>query len=286
MAADLSGVLAGKGASILCPICLSEFGETDVETRLSEEHVIPASADGTLTTLTCKSCNSTAGHTIDKHFARFFKIENARQTGKEFDAKVKIKGSVGAPAHVSFTPQGLHFRLEPTTQYVRDELAKRFLQYHSGEREINLSISNNIDPLKLVASITKMAYLSLFSQWGYKYALLPNRDWVRTGIRFERPEREWLEQLIVPATITDIGELSKTPTRMSFEANCNGINVACSVLNGVLGPGALWVILPPMSDMNTSHYRGLQRAAESIRGKSLTVTFLNPDRPATISATS
>ena len=104
---------------------------------------------------------------------------------------------------------------------------------------------------------------------------------MRTGIKRAGPDRECFEQLVIPATITDIGELPVTPTRMSFEAVCNGINVACSVINGVLGPGAFWALLPPMFDMNTGSCTGLQRAAESIRGRSLTITF-NRDGPAVI----
>jgi hypothetical protein len=98
---------------------------------------------------------------------------------------------------------------------------------------LNLRFSNNIDSSKLVTSMIKAACLGLFVDWGYRYVLLPNRDWVRAGIKRAGPDRECFEQLVIPVTITDIGELPVTPTRMSFEAVCNGINVVCSVINGV-----------------------------------------------------
>ena len=279
MAADLSTVLAGKANKILCPLCLREFEESDIEENLTEEHVIPSSAGGTITTLACRTCNSECGNDIDSHLARVFRIEEARRTGGEVGARIKIKDSIGSPAQVTFTPNGLHFRLAPTTPYAGNALLERFLQYAKGERHLNLRFLNNIDSSKLVASMIKTAYLGLFVDWGYRYILLPNTGWVRTGIRRAGPDRECLEQLILPATITDIGELPAGPTRMSFGAVCNGINVACSVINGVLGPGAFWALLPPIFDMNTGNCTGLQRAAGSIRGKSLSITF-SGDGPA------
>ena len=97
MAADLSKVLAGKANVILCPLCLKEFEESDVEKNLTEEHVIPSSAAGRITTLTCRTCNSECGSEIDSHFARVFRIEEARQSGGQVDARIKIRDSVGSP---------------------------------------------------------------------------------------------------------------------------------------------------------------------------------------------
>jgi hypothetical protein len=79
------------------------------------------------------------------------------------------------------------------------------------------------------------------------------------------PLRAYL-QAVIPATITDIGELPATPTRMSFSAVCSGVNVSCSIMNGVLGPGALWALLPPIFDLNAGSSASLRRAAQSIRG--------------------
>jgi hypothetical protein len=132
---------------------------------------------------------------------------------------------------------------------------------------------NNIDPSKLVASIVKAAYLGLFVDWGYRYIVLPNRDWVRTGIRREGPERDCFEKIIVQGTFESMSGLPATPTRMSFDAVCNGISVACSIFSGVLGPSAFWTLLPPMFDMSAGNCSGLQRAAESIRGKTVTIKF-------------
>jgi hypothetical protein len=281
MSADLSTVLAGHKGNILCPLCLREFGESDIEDNLTEEHVIPSSADGRITTLTCRLCNSVCGSEIDSHFARVFRIEEARQTGATIDARIKISNGVGSPAQVSFTENGLHCQLAPTTPYVREALLERLTQYAKGERGLDFTFNNNIDASKLVASMVKAAYLGLFIDWGYRYVLLPNTDWVRAGIRRTGPEREDLEQLVIPATITDIGELPEKPTRISFSAICSGVNASCSIINGVLGPGAFWALLPPIFDLNAGSSASLRHAAQSILGKSLTVTF-NGAAPAVI----
>lgn len=283
MSADLSSVLAGKAGVILCPLCLREFSEPDIENNLTEEHIIPSSAGGTTTTLTCRTCNSECGTEIDSHFARAFRIEEARRTGGEVDARIKIRDSVGAPVKVRFAADGVHCHLEPTTKHAKDVLLDRLIQYARGERALNFNYSRNIDTLKLVASMIKAAYLGLFVDWGYRYVVLPNRDWVRTGIRRAGPERECLGKILISATITGVGDLDMTPTRMSFDAVCGGINVACSVINGVLGANAFCAFLPPMFDLNTGSCVGLARAVESIRGKSVRITF-NENSPATIQA--
>ena len=274
MAADLSGVLPMKQNVILCPLCLEEFGEHDINPdTLSEEHVIPQSAGGKLTTITCKKCNNTAGTDLESHFSRAFRIERARRGEGEITGKLKMRGGVSAPTRTTFTEQGLHINVDPKSPYAANDLLQRFRQYAAGEREATFTLDSNVDGVKLSAAIVKMAYLALFKDWGYKYALLPNRDWVRHGIRFGGEEREWLARLVIPANLTDKGDLPEAPTRISFETNCNGISVACCFINAFPGVGSVWVVLPPMFDMNVGHHLGLERAAEYLLGKSFTIKF-------------
>jgi HNH endonuclease len=279
MTADLATVLAGKSNAILCPLCLGEFGLADIGSidgsigpRLTIEHVIPASVGGTAYTLTCKKCNSAAGSEIDSHFARKFRIEKALAGGGEISARLKGKG-IGAPAFLTVSSQGFRCRLEPTTSPMAALLKERFGQYEKGEHELSLSLDTNVDVLKLSASMVKTAYLGLFIDWGYKYAVLPMLDWVRKGIREPGEERESFLETVVSGRITEFPGLEKEPTRMSFDAVCAGVKVSCSVINGVLGEDAFWVLLPPISDLSSGSRAGLIRAAQSIRGKSLQITF-------------
>jgi hypothetical protein len=287
MSDDLSTVLAAKSNVILCPLCLAEFTLADIEPAfgatdpvLTLEHVIPQSSGGTTTTLTCKACNNKAGNKIDEHFARKFRVEEALATGGEI--KVHLKGGgVGSPAFLSVSSQGLHCRLAPTTTKMMKVFEERFRQYEAGERELRLTVNDNIDPLKLTASKVKTAYLGLFVDWGYKYAVLPMLDWVRKGIREPGKERDCFLDTVISARITEFADLGKEPTRMSFDAICGGIKVSCSIINGVLGPDAFWVLLPPISDLRSGSCEGLKRAAQGLWGKSLHITF-TPDGAAKI----
>jgi HNH endonuclease len=273
MAADLSTVLAGKPNVVLCPLCMREFGLDDLESKkLDIEHVIPKSAGGTVLTLTCHRCNIECGSEIDSHFARKVRFDEALRTGGELGARLKGK-DLGAPAYLTFAGQQLHIRLDPTTPRMAEILQDRFGQYAAGERALHLNIIDNIDQSKLVAAMVKVAYLGVFVDWGYRYAMLPMLDWIRKGIRESGKERDCFLKIVVNATLTDFTDLAEEPTRISFDAICGGIKVSCSVINGVLSRGAFWVFLPPISDLNTGACDGLRRAADAIKGKSVRITF-------------
>lgn len=234
MAADLSTVLAGKANVILCPLCMRDFGLDDLESKqLDIEHVIPKSAGGTVLTLTCKKCNSECGSEIDSHFARRFRLDEALETGRELGARIKGK-DLGAPAFLTFGKQELHIRLDPTTPRMAEILQERFRQYATGGRVLDLKIIDNIDQSKLVAAMVKTAYLGLFVDWGYKYAVLPMLEWVRKGIRESGKERDCFLDIIISASLTDFADLVEEPTRISFDAICGGIKVSCSIINGIL----------------------------------------------------
>jgi len=273
LAADLSTVLAGKRDVILCPLCMREFGLSDLESgKVDIEHVIPKSAGGTVLTLSCTKCNSECGSEIDSHFARRFRFDEALETGGELGARLKGK-DIGAPAYVTLGRPELHIRLEPTTPKMSEVLQDRVRQYAAGERALDLKIIDNIDRSKLAASMVKAAYLGLFVDWGYKYAVLPRLDWVRKGIRESGKERECFPEIVISASLIDFAALAEEPTRISFDAVCGGIRTSCSIINGILGKEAFWVFLPPISDLGAGNCDGLRRAADAVRGKSVRITF-------------
>lgn len=48
-----------------CPLCMQSFSDDEVVKNLTEEDVPQASLGGKRIALTCRSCNSTCGHSID-----------------------------------------------------------------------------------------------------------------------------------------------------------------------------------------------------------------------------
>lgn len=59
---SLDRVLSPSPHAYICPICIEPFSDINL---LSREHVPPESAGGKMICLTCKPCNSRAGHSID-----------------------------------------------------------------------------------------------------------------------------------------------------------------------------------------------------------------------------
>src|SRR5580704_534448 len=64
LARDHARVTPDYPGQILCPLCLTPYGEDALDLDdplLTEEHVIPGELGGRIVTLSCKSCNNTHG---------------------------------------------------------------------------------------------------------------------------------------------------------------------------------------------------------------------------------
>lgn len=84
----------GKRDNYLCPICLRPHKDINSDTPLTLEDAPPKSLGGSANTLTCKSCNNTAGHKIDFHLTeRLREIDSGKFIpGTETPIKVNIDG--------------------------------------------------------------------------------------------------------------------------------------------------------------------------------------------------
>src|SRR3569833_941622 len=123
LALDLSRHGIGKQDVGLCPLSLKEFGrDTTHNATLTEEHIIPQSAGGKESTLSCKSCNDLAGHGIDNHLARKIRFDDGLK-GKRTKAQLRVNG-VGAPVDVVIERGKIHVHARPTTQYASEKLAE------------------------------------------------------------------------------------------------------------------------------------------------------------------
>lgn len=273
LAEDLSSVVVGKRGVILCPLCLNEFTETDVKTGLlTEEHIIPASTGGTKTTLTCKPCNNASGHRIDNHLARKVALDAAFRG--ENPAKMtfrlpKVAGGYGAPADFHRRAEGsIHIHIKPTSDFVHSKMIAAIERYAKGE-SVSLRFEHGLNLPAFTAAVGKAAYLGLFADRGYKYALLPMLDQVRKAIREDGPDRRRLADVIIPADITSWTNIPKAPERFTFEGVFpGGVPVSASLVNLGSASGAAWAILPPASYPNVGSWDGLIRAADAFRGKS------------------
>src|SRR5687767_11490489 len=78
----------------ICPICLKKHFDLNSDDPLTLEDAPPKSLGGTANTLTCKSCNNTAGYKIDFHLTeRLRELDSAKFIpGTETPVKITIKG--------------------------------------------------------------------------------------------------------------------------------------------------------------------------------------------------
>lgn len=79
----ISQELARFDSSLLgyfrCPVCLRDlpvenFGIDDIDSAITEEHIIPDSVGGRQTTLLCQRCNSTFGHKQTKWLSEWIEV--------------------------------------------------------------------------------------------------------------------------------------------------------------------------------------------------------------------
>ena len=91
----------------LCPLCLHGFDEDSISS-LSWEDVPPKSMGGKPLLLTCRTCNSVAGHEVDHHGqkAERFRAFTAREVDATLPARLSTEGLADVNVNVSWTDDG------------------------------------------------------------------------------------------------------------------------------------------------------------------------------------
>lgn len=209
LAATFGSLTTSAGAPIppayACPLCavteadgrarMRLFTADMLGTLLSVEDVPPRHSGGRPLALTCRACNSTAGHSIDAVADR---VERSLRTlaGQE-PARGRLHiGDHEVPAKIEMNAAGEN-RITmlggaPTT-------LSRFEAYFDGLTRA----TGGIDPFRLSFQLTdpndkrakvswlKSAYLALFALLGYRYAMHPFLGPVRQQI--QEPKQEYLD---------------------------------------------------------------------------------------------
>lgn len=166
--------------TFICPICLEQFQENDIVSSninnfLTEEDAPPAKLNGKRITLTCKTCNSTAGHQIDNHL-----INRIREN----DDNSFYKGSV---QYRNFNFEGENITSEITsngdgilkvlhrTKKNNPTLIEKFF-YGIKNKTIgpilNLEPKTyNVNAERVSLALLKTSYIITFSKFGYIFLL-------------------------------------------------------------------------------------------------------------------
>lgn len=176
----------------ICPICLEQFQENDLisdESRnyLTEEDAPPEKLGGSRIALTCKKCNSTAGHQIDSHLIH--KLRN-------LDDKVYLDSSK-QERRIKFEDSSIRGTLTPkgnglievfhSPKNNNPEMLERFiyaLKNKSISQLLNLTPRyHNVNDEYVERALLKTAYIITFSKFGYIFLLDNYYDSIRAQIK-------------------------------------------------------------------------------------------------------
>ena len=191
----------------VCPLCVRLFRKSEID-LLSIDHVPPKSVGGKKLMLTCRDCNSHAGHSIENHLANLQKIQDFNSgkcflpqkltTDKVKDLNVEVRMSRDG-VRVAALPQN---NPPGKTKLWGQELEHRY-QTGQGIPDLQLAISlPRADPQKVAIAWLKAGFLAAFSVFGYRYALSRELKLVRDQIR--HPEKKLITAFGQPFDNADI----------------------------------------------------------------------------------
>jgi len=191
----------GDSSLYYCPICGAGYPESAAITGvdLTLEHVPPKSAGGKPILLTCRQCNSSAGHKIDVCAASKRKFEEFERVlcGHEKATIVPVTLSMANVDIVTsictercFDVMPLPNANAPATMEKYKEHLRNLTANNTNEFEFKLSMTQKYDDRLYKLSQFKSAFLLVFAWLGYRYAFDPCLEIVRQQI--QKPETDIL----------------------------------------------------------------------------------------------
>jgi hypothetical protein len=191
------GSVKGKKDRYICPICLKQHNDLNEADPLTLEDAPPKSLGGKANTLTCKSCNNTAGHKIDFHLAeRLKELDNAQfLPGTEMNVKIKI-GNETLQGTISVQEDGT-MQIIHSKKNNHPEILEQKMKELKGGMVIDMDfLKSRVIPDNLEYALLKTGYMLAFEKFGYSFILDSNYDIVRQQLQNPEkriyPEGFWL----------------------------------------------------------------------------------------------
>ncbi len=175
----------------ICPLCLAQFAKGDLisdssKNFLTEEDAPPAKLGGSRIALTCKKCNSRAGHQIDNHLInRIREIDDSNfyKRSKQF-RHLEYEGRK-VTAEVTSNGDGTLTVLHRTKKN-NPNLLDKFIY---GIKNKTIGPILNLEPKKYIVdsdkvnlALLKTNYIINFAQFGYIFLLDSYYDSLRKQI--------------------------------------------------------------------------------------------------------
>jgi hypothetical protein len=191
------GSIKGKKDFYICPICLKPHQCLDSLDPLTLEDAPPKSLGGKENTLTCKSCNNTAGFKIDFHLAeRLRELDDAQfLPGTQMKVKVKIENET-LNATVSVKKDGT-LEILHSLKNNNPKILEQKMKEIKGGMVIDMNfLKSRVIPENLEYALLKTGYMLVFQKFGYAFILDSCYNVVRQQLQNpeERiyPEGFWL----------------------------------------------------------------------------------------------
>jgi len=179
-----NALVTGDKDLYLCPICLRPHADLNTDDPLTLEDAPPKSLGGSANTLTCKSCNNTAGHKIDFHLTeRLREIDSGKFIpGTETRVKVNIYGETFAGT-ITVDKDGTMTMFHSKKNNHPGKLEKTMKQVKGGNI-INMDfLKSKVIPENLEYALLKTGYLMMFERFGYSLVLNSCFDIVRQQLK-------------------------------------------------------------------------------------------------------
>lgn len=174
----------------ICPICLEQFSVADItsdDTKnfLTEEDAPPDKLGGSRIALTCKRCNSTAGHEIDTHLInRIRLLDNSKYyKGSKHEGFVDYNGQriqTEITSDGNGTLQLLH-RFKNNNPTTLEKFIKKIKNSVGDLLNLKQKELKN-DSEKVNKALLKTSYVLTFSKFGYIFLLDNFYDVIRKEI--------------------------------------------------------------------------------------------------------
>lgn len=243
-AAAFAAVSNPRTYGYVCPLCLSGFEEEDL---LTLEHVPPKSVGGKPICLTCRQCNSSAGHSVDAAVFRESVSSSFLASGAGPVRATLAAGDAVVNVVVERDESGTNMRIVGKASDPTNVAKLRTYLEASDETTLRLTHRGGYTRREAEIGYLKSAYLVTFAKFGYRYVARKIFNLARHQIAEPKEKllpqcRVWVEELGAPLDTIVVFEEPK---------RCVGVKFGKSM-----------VLLPWLTDTEWDHWDWLRELEE------------------------
>jgi hypothetical protein len=247
-AKDLSSVDGVTADLVRCPLCIRTFDRDAIldlgADGLSIEHIIPSALGGKEITLTCRSCNNRTASDIEAHFVRMVRaVDWSSGDGSTLEGRFRI-GDEELPLKVAWTDGAgpVVFTIPGGKPKVLEQYRQMLQKFGEGDT-FNFTVKLDYKENRAKQAMVRIAYLTLFHTFGYKYILTSAGEAIRSIIL--KGSDEQVKPFVI--RIGNVQEKNRQPPLRILEIHLEGgipaylvvlrLHTARTGFHGILMPG-------------------------------------------------